>query len=305
MGVLDYFIGTAQSKYAGTAMFAAIIVISLMVLFTNTDISIGNRIGVVLLIVLMSAFPILISLFELTCIVTGGKNTKFNLCNIFAWFVTAIIVVYCFILIIAALLSMFSYKKALQKIEITENFNKISKEDANQIAKNILKEEHKENPKLIQQIHKDEQKERAQEREKKVQQLQDQTRQHNEDNEVRETYNSYPQSVMDTIRAAFRNARIRQGFELQDTEYNIPTPSEMLNMTMPDVASVVNKMTPKREHFENELSGYGNDDKYMEIDNQGSSFKPVPQSVLPTPSSSCNSKQVEAFSPGMENFSNI
>ena len=140
MSVFDYFIGTSQSKYVGIALFLTILTICIAILFTHTDVSIGNRIGFVAFFILLSIFPIALSLFELTCIVTGGKNTRYNLCNYYAWFITIIMVIYCFILILVVISSMFTYKKATDKITVTETFNKISAGDANTIAQNIMKE---------------------------------------------------------------------------------------------------------------------------------------------------------------------
>ena len=136
--VFDYFVGTSQSKFASIAIFSAILVICLAILLSNSDISLGNRIGVVVFVILMSIFPVAISLFELTCIVTGGKNKPYDLCNIYAWVITFMIIFYCFILIVVAIMSIFTYKKALDKIQVTEKMNNISKEDANTIAKNIV-----------------------------------------------------------------------------------------------------------------------------------------------------------------------
>jgi hypothetical protein len=137
--ILDYFIGTAQSKYASIAIFSAIAVICVAILFTNTDISFGNRIAVVLFVFAMCVFPVGISLFELTCIVTGGKqNGKYNLCHVYAWIITGIVILYCTILIIATISSMFTYKKAFDKINATESSNAISHNDANMIAKNMI-----------------------------------------------------------------------------------------------------------------------------------------------------------------------
>jgi hypothetical protein len=138
MSIFDYFVGAPQSKYASIAMFTSIFVICLAILFTNTDISFGNRLIVVAIIFLMSLFPIALSLFELTCIATGGKNTKPNLCFYWAWFVAILVIIYSFILIIVTISSMFTYKKALDKVELAETSTKISKEDANAIAKNML-----------------------------------------------------------------------------------------------------------------------------------------------------------------------
>lgn len=139
--VFDYFVGTSQSKFASIAIFSAILVICLAILLSNSDISLGNRIGVVVFVILMSIFPVAISLFELTCIVSGGKNKPYDLCSIYAWVITFMIIFYCFILIVVAIMSMFTYKKALDKIQITEKMNNISKEDANTIAKNIVENE--------------------------------------------------------------------------------------------------------------------------------------------------------------------
>lgn len=137
--VLDYFIGTAQSKYASIAIFSAIAVICLAILLTNNELPIGNRVAVVLFVFAMCVFPVGISLFELTCIVTGGKQKgQYNLCHVYAWIITAIIILYCFILIIATIASMFTYKKAFDKIDAAENSNTISHNDANIIAKNMI-----------------------------------------------------------------------------------------------------------------------------------------------------------------------
>jgi hypothetical protein len=141
MSAFSYFIGTTQSKYASVAMILAVLMICFAIIFTNTDVPVGNRIAVAFFVLLMSIFPIAISLFELTCIVTGGKNTKYNLCGVFAWFVTILIVIYCFLLILVTLTSMFTYKKAYEKLEVSEKFTTLSKNAANEIAKNLMIEE--------------------------------------------------------------------------------------------------------------------------------------------------------------------
>jgi hypothetical protein len=140
MAFLDYFVGVTQSKYAAVAIFSAIFIICIGILFTNTEISIGNRLLIVFFIMLFSIFPVGLSLFELTCMVTGSKGNKMNACNIFAWFVSIMVIVYCFILIILSLISTFTYKKAISKIETAETYNNISKEDAEIIAKNMMQQ---------------------------------------------------------------------------------------------------------------------------------------------------------------------
>ena len=141
MGFLDYFIGTQQSKYASIAIFSAIFVICMAILFTNTDVSLSHRIMVIFFVFLMSIVPVGMSLFELTCLVTGSKNKPFNMCNIFAWVVAGIMIVYSLILIVSVLFSLFTYKKAIYKLEMDNSSKIVTNEDADKIAKNILEEE--------------------------------------------------------------------------------------------------------------------------------------------------------------------
>lgn len=141
MGILDYFIGTQQSKYASIAIFSAIFVICMAILFTNTDVSLSHRIMVIFFVFLMSIIPVGMSLFELTCIVTGSKNKPYNMCNIFAWAVAVIMIVYSLILIVSVLFSLFTYKKAIYKLEMDNSSKIVTSEDADKIAKNILEEE--------------------------------------------------------------------------------------------------------------------------------------------------------------------
>lgn len=135
---LDYFIGSSQSRYAFFAIFSALVAICMAIIFTNSDISLVNRMIIVVFVLFASIFPVGISLFELTCIVNGGNSKSFNPCSTYAWVITALIVVYCFFLIIATVISMFTYKKAVTKIEVSKQTNVISSTDANTIAKNMI-----------------------------------------------------------------------------------------------------------------------------------------------------------------------
>lgn len=169
-------------------------------------------------------------------------------------------------LIISAILSIFTYKKAIDKIEKSENANKISQEDANQIAKNMLE-----------QFTDDE--------EDKIEYFEEEEKPKKE---------------------KFTDSNI--------SSYKLPsTTTEMLAMTMPGVASLVgdmgkniNKFTNMKEHFENEISGYDDDSEYMELNNQDTSFQPVPNTLQENTSCKKPQQKVEAFSPaGIEKFSNI
>jgi len=138
VNISDVFIGTKQSRYAGIAIFAAIVIVCISILFTNTDISIGQRIGIVLFIILTSIPSVFLSLFELTCIVTGGNPKTHQLCHYFAWVVAFIIIVYSAIIIISVIVSMFTYNSAMDKVIDNEQNKKISKDDANKIAANMI-----------------------------------------------------------------------------------------------------------------------------------------------------------------------
>lgn len=139
---LDYFIGSSQSRYAFFAIFSALVAICMAIIFTNSDIAIVNRMIIVVFVLFVSMFPVGISLFELTCMVNGSNSkSKLNPCSTYAWIVTAMIVIYCFFLIIATVISMFTYKKAISKVEQSKDANAISNKDANIIAKNIIVQE--------------------------------------------------------------------------------------------------------------------------------------------------------------------
>jgi hypothetical protein len=138
MSVFDYFIGTQQSKYASIAIIITILFICVGILVANSDVPFANRLGIVGFVILVSIFPVALSLFELTCIVTGGKGQSVNLCNYYAWFITIIVIIYCFILVLVIVSSMFTYRKANDKIIMTEAFNKMSPDEANQVAKDMM-----------------------------------------------------------------------------------------------------------------------------------------------------------------------
>lgn len=144
MSFVDLFIGSTQSKYASIAIISAIVVICLAILFTNTEISIGNRLVTVMFIMLLSVFPVALSLFELTCIVNSDTKNNYGVCGYYGWVIAAMISVYCIVIIISTFISMFTYKKALDNVKIEETFNTVVPQDAQTIAANIMKEDREE-----------------------------------------------------------------------------------------------------------------------------------------------------------------
>lgn len=138
MNFLNIFFGSKQSKFAALAIFTAIIAICLSILFTTTDISIGKRFSIIFFIILACIPSVLFTLFELTCIVTGGNKKNNWWCYYFAWIISAILIIYSIIVIISTFISLFSYNTAMSRINDTENSKKISKDEANNYAKNII-----------------------------------------------------------------------------------------------------------------------------------------------------------------------
>jgi hypothetical protein len=138
----DVFLGSEQSKYAGIALFITILIICLAILFTSSKIPIEQRIVFVIFILIITIPSILMSLFELTCIVTGGNYTTRWWCWALAWVLAIMIIFYCVMIIISLFISMTNYDMANERItediannkvdDTTDNIN------ANNYAKNIM-----------------------------------------------------------------------------------------------------------------------------------------------------------------------
>lgn len=145
ININDIFFGSEQSKYAGIALFMTIIILCLIILFSSSRIPIGDRFMFVLFILIISVPSILMSLFELTCIVTGGNiNTRWW-CWLLAWVLAVIIIVYCVMIIIHMLISMSEYDMANDRLDYSMEKNKMDKDEANMYAKKIIIENKKSN----------------------------------------------------------------------------------------------------------------------------------------------------------------
>jgi NADH:ubiquinone oxidoreductase subunit 6 (subunit J) len=102
------FVGSPQSKYAGIAVLISLTIVSIAILFGNRDsLPLSQKIGAVLLLILVSAPGVLFSLFQLTCLVTGaGRNNQRWWCSVYAWIITALLIVYSILLVAVAVLSV-------------------------------------------------------------------------------------------------------------------------------------------------------------------------------------------------------
>ncbi len=139
----DVFLGSEQSKYAGVALFITILIICLSILFTSSKIPIEQRIVFVIFVIIITIPSILMSLFELTCIFTGGNYNTRWWCWALAWVLAIMIIFYCIMIIISLFISMTTYDLANERITDDLANNKIDNTtdntNANNYAKNIMK----------------------------------------------------------------------------------------------------------------------------------------------------------------------
>jgi hypothetical protein len=138
MGFYDAFFGSDQSLYTAYSIIAAIIAICLTILLTASDVPIGNRILIVLFVILTLIPSIFLTLFELTCIVTGGTEPNRWWCHAFGWILAAFIIIYCVIVVIVSLVSLFNYNKAIHTVNNDEQKYKISNNESDNYAKEII-----------------------------------------------------------------------------------------------------------------------------------------------------------------------
>lgn len=138
MGFYDAFFGSDQSLYTAYAIIAAIIAICLTILLTSTDVPVGNRFLIVFFVIITLVPSIFLTLFELTCIVTGGTEPNRWWCHAFAWILAAFIIIYCVIVVIVSLVSLFNYNKAIDTVNNDEQKYKLSNNESNNYAKEII-----------------------------------------------------------------------------------------------------------------------------------------------------------------------
>jgi len=103
------FVGVPQSRYAALAILIAIVVVALTIMFGDSPVPMSQKFGFVLMVFLISLPGLALSLFQLTCIVTGaGANGKNWWCSVYAWVLSAIMIFYAVLLVIAAIMSLSS-----------------------------------------------------------------------------------------------------------------------------------------------------------------------------------------------------
>ena len=138
MGFYDAFFGSEQSQYTAYAIFAAIIAICITILLTATDVPVSNRLLIIFFVIISLVPSVFLTLFELTCIVTGGTEPNQWWCYAFAWVLAAFIIIYCIFIVIISLISLFTYNNAIDNVKMNEDNNRLSPEVSNNYAKKII-----------------------------------------------------------------------------------------------------------------------------------------------------------------------
>lgn len=121
MAVMNLFIGVPQSKYSALAIVATVLVVSLTLLLGKEPIPFSQKLATVLLLFLISAPGILLTLFQLTCLVTGsGLSNQRWWCSAYAWIISIILIVYSIFMIVAAVMTLTSGQNVLKEIAVID-----------------------------------------------------------------------------------------------------------------------------------------------------------------------------------------
>lgn len=115
MAILDIFVGVPQSKYAGLAVLTSLLVVSVAILIGRDSMQMSQKFAFVMLIFLVSAPGLLMTLFQITCLVTGDSKGKWW-CGAYSWIVSALIIIYSVMLVAIAVISLATGGKVLDDI---------------------------------------------------------------------------------------------------------------------------------------------------------------------------------------------
>jgi len=124
MSLGDIFVGAPQSKLAGIFILLTIAFVAIYILAGKEKIAFSQKIAVVLLLVLLSLPTILLTLFQITCVVTGAgfRDAKTGIhskwwCNVYAWIVSVILIAYCIMLVVVATMSFSTSRSIIADVE--------------------------------------------------------------------------------------------------------------------------------------------------------------------------------------------
>lgn len=101
MSVLNLFVGVPQSKLASMAILIALVVVAIAIIFGKETVPLKHKFIFMLILGVVTLPSILLSLFHLTCLVTGsGAQQQRWWCTAYAWICSLFIVFYCALIVV-------------------------------------------------------------------------------------------------------------------------------------------------------------------------------------------------------------
>ena len=138
--LVNAVIGSTQSKYAAIILSITVFLLCMSILFMESDYTLGKKLFAILLILLMLLPGLILTLVEITCIVTGAQNGKNWWCSLLAWVMAIFILIYCIMIIITSVNSHYTYKTAGKKVNDYNKGKIMSQEEANDVAEVLLED---------------------------------------------------------------------------------------------------------------------------------------------------------------------
>jgi len=138
MSFFDAFLGSTPSQFAGYAILAAVISIAITIILTGTDMTVGNRMLLILFVILAILPSVFLMLLQITCMVTGGNANERWWCWLYSWVISIFVIIYCVFIVIISLSSLFTYNNAISKVDMSDTKNKMSPENSNNYAKMMI-----------------------------------------------------------------------------------------------------------------------------------------------------------------------
>jgi Mn2+/Fe2+ NRAMP family transporter len=112
MGFVQAIVGTPQSKVSGIAIILAIIVLFVSLIFSKDNTPVAEKVGTAFIILFICIPVVLYNLFQITCLVTGkGTYGETWWCGVYAWLITAVILLFSAFIIVIIIYLMATNKK--------------------------------------------------------------------------------------------------------------------------------------------------------------------------------------------------
>jgi hypothetical protein len=116
MSLLSPFVGSNQSRYAAIAILLAIIAVSLAILFGANAMPLSQKFFFILIIFLLSIPGILLTLLQLTCLVTGaGNENKRWWCSLYSWIMSVFVILYSVLIVGVTIQTMMANRETFRE----------------------------------------------------------------------------------------------------------------------------------------------------------------------------------------------